>query len=206
MVVWFLDARHHRASSTSSHDPTVLWALNPAAWHPVSVTPPATRRSSSSARSSSRSPAPRRSMPTSGISAASRSSLAWFGLVFPCLLLNYFGQGAYRHRQWRGGGRQSVLRDAARLVPAAVRDPRHGRDRDRQPGGDHRACSASRSRRWRSISCRASTVLHTSETQSGQIYMPQINCDPVHPGDAAGDRLRQLERRCRRPTASRSAA
>ena len=33
-------------------------------------------------------------MPTWGISAASRSSIAWFGLVLPALVLNYFGQGA----------------------------------------------------------------------------------------------------------------
>ena len=62
---------------------------------------------------------------------------AWLGLVLPALLINYFGQGA------------KVLADPAaienpfyRLVPevAAAADGRAGdrRDRDRQPGGDHR--------------------------------------------------------------------
>ena len=62
---------------------------------------------------------------------------AWLGLVLPALLINYFGQGAL------------VLADPAaienpfyRLVPdsAAAADDRagDGRDRDRQPGGDHR--------------------------------------------------------------------
>ena len=49
---------------------------------------------SRSARCSSRSPAARRSTPISAISAASRSRRAWFGLVLPALLINYFGQGA----------------------------------------------------------------------------------------------------------------
>jgi KUP system potassium uptake protein len=41
-----------------------------------------------------RSPAARRSMPTSAISAASPFQRAWLGLVLPALLINYFGQGA----------------------------------------------------------------------------------------------------------------
>ena len=33
-------------------------------------------------------------MPTWGISAARRSAISWLGLVYPCLMLNYMGQGA----------------------------------------------------------------------------------------------------------------
>ena len=48
----------------------------------------------SSAPCSSWSPAPRRCTPTWAISAAGRCRLAWLALVWPALLLNYFGQGA----------------------------------------------------------------------------------------------------------------
>ena len=52
------------------------------------------RRSSRSARSSWPSPAPRRCTPTWATSAAPPIRRAWFVLVFPALVLNYFGQGA----------------------------------------------------------------------------------------------------------------
>ena len=45
--------------------------------------------------------------------------IAWFGLVFPCLLLNYFGQGAFVLRQRPAGVEQSVLPDAPGLGAAA---------------------------------------------------------------------------------------
>ncbi len=47
-------------------------------------------------------------MPISAISAASRFSMAWFGLVLPSLLINYFGQGALVLVQ-SGGDRKPVL-------------------------------------------------------------------------------------------------
>ena len=54
----------------------------------------ATTRSSCWARCSWWSPAGRRFTPTWGTSARSRSASAWFAIVMPGLLLNYFGQGA----------------------------------------------------------------------------------------------------------------
>ncbi len=45
-------------------------------------------------QSSSRSPAPRRCTPISGISARGPIQVAWLGLVLPALALNYLGQGA----------------------------------------------------------------------------------------------------------------
>ena len=42
------------------------------------------------------------------------------------------------------------------------------------------------------------TVLHTSETQSGQIYMPQVNTPADDRRAAARHRLRQSRARCRR--------
>ena len=62
---------------------------------------------------------------------------AWLVFVFPCLLLNYLGQGALvLHHPARPA--QSVLRDdpAGRLLAGAA--PGHRRHGHRQPGGDHR--------------------------------------------------------------------
>ena len=55
---------------------------------------PVARVPDARARCFSPSPGPRRSMPTWGISAGRPLRRAWLGLVFPALMLNYFGQGA----------------------------------------------------------------------------------------------------------------
>ncbi len=89
------------------------------------------------ARCSSRSPAPRRSMPISAISAAARSSIAW-------LLGRAAGAGAQLSRAGRAGAgqpegdRESVLPALSRMGAAADGGAGHGRHRHRQPGGDHR--------------------------------------------------------------------
>ena len=51
------------------------------------------------ARSCWRSPGRRRSTPTWATSAEAPIRLAWFGLVLPALVLNYFGQGALLLRE-----------------------------------------------------------------------------------------------------------
>ena len=54
--------------------------------------------------------------------------LAWFGLVLPALLLNYFGQGALLHHEPRGG-RAAVLPAGAVVGAVSARRARDGSPR-----------------------------------------------------------------------------
>ena len=130
--------------------------------------------------------------------------LAWLAIVFPCLLLNYFGQGAFVLAHERRG-RPSVLRDEPGLDADADGRAGDGGDGDRQPGGDHRRLFADPAG-GAAQPAAALDILHTSETQSGQIYMPQVNMLLALVRHAAGGRLRQIEQARRPPTASRSPA
>ena len=58
-------------------------------------------------------------------------------LVYPCLMLNYLGQGALLLGD-PGGGRKSLLPDGAGMGAAAAGRHRHAGDDHRQPGGDLR--------------------------------------------------------------------
>ena len=60
---------------------------------------------------------------------------AWLGLVFPCLLLNYFGQGGIAARRCANAAK-SVLPARTQLGGVPARDPRLRRDGDRLAGGD----------------------------------------------------------------------
>ncbi|MEO6012023.1 MAG: potassium transporter Kup [Devosia sp.] len=100
--------------------------------------------------------------------------LAWFGLVFPALLLNYFGQGAYVIANGPAGAENPffamppdwmklpfiVLATAATVIASQAVIT----------GMFSLAQQATALNFLPRL-----TVLHTSETQSGQIYMPQIN-------------------------------
>ncbi|HEY8596463.1 MAG TPA: potassium transporter Kup [Devosiaceae bacterium] len=98
---------------------------------------------------------------------------AWLFLVFPCLLLNYFGQGAFVLSHPSGAGNPFfemqphwaripllVLATAATVIASqAVITGAYSLVRQ--------AVNLNLLPRMR--------VQHTSETQSGQVYMPQIN-------------------------------
>ena len=110
------------------------------------------RASSPSARSSSSSPAARRCTPTWATSGASRSQLAWYALVLPGLVLNYFGQAALL-AEWPGqliGDRSPFYEMAPDWAIVAARDPGHDGDGDRLAGAHlrrllaHRAGGAAR--------------------------------------------------------------
>ena len=73
--------------------------------------------------------------------------LAWTVFVLPCLVLNYFGQGALvLARPERAG--KPVLPAGARLAAPAAGHPGDRGDGDRQPGADLRRLS-----RWRGNAC-----------------------------------------------------
>ena len=92
MLVWFAVLAVAGLISIAAA-PQVLVALNPLLGARLPAAPTAGVRSSRSARSCWRSPAPRRCTPTWATSAPP-IRVAWFGLVLPALALNYLGQGA----------------------------------------------------------------------------------------------------------------
>jgi KUP system potassium uptake protein len=100
--------------------------------------------------------------------------IAWFGLVFPALLFNYFGQGAYVIAHGPAGAENPffamppdwmklpfiVLATAATVIASQA-----------VITGMYSLAQQATALNF----LPRLTVLHTSETQSGQIYMPQIN-------------------------------
>ena len=80
--------------------------------------------------------------------------LTWTFFVLPCLVLNYFGQGALIDQRPRGA-RQSVLPAGAALAAPAAGGAGHDCDGHRQPGGDLRRLLDRRGSACSSASCRA---------------------------------------------------
>jgi K+ transporter len=110
-------------------------------------------------------------MPTSAISAASRSSrLVRSGAAGA--VLNYFGQGALCCAIRRD--RQSVLQAGARNVPPADGRAGDGGDGDREPGCHYGAYSLTYQAIQLGLLPRLA-ILHTSEAHFGQIYIPRVN-------------------------------
>ena len=100
--------------------------------------------------------------------------IAWFSLVFPCLLINYFGQGAFVLRV--GGESASdpfflMFPDWSRVAVIIVTTAATVIASQAVISGTYslvqQAMALNILPRMR--------LLHTSETQSGQIYMPQVN-------------------------------
>lgn len=100
---------------------------------------------------------------------------AWFALVFPCLLLNYFGQGAFVLSYT---GEAPITHPFFQMVP----------DWGQIPMVILATCATiiasqavitgafSLTRQASALNLLPRIrVLHTSETQSGQIYVPQVN-------------------------------
>ena len=99
--------------------------------------------------------------------------LAWFALVLPCLLLNYFGQGAL------------ILRDPAAvsnpfylLVPHALLYPMIGVATVAAIIASQALISGAFSLTQQCVQLGYSprvTIVHTSAREAGQIYVPEIN-------------------------------
>ena len=100
--------------------------------------------------------------------------LAWFALVWPALLLNYFGQGALlltttepvANPFFALGSRRRRCRPSSCWPPPR----RSSRRRRRSP-----ARFRSRDRPCSSTCCRACQILQTSADERGQIYVPSAN-------------------------------
>ena len=100
--------------------------------------------------------------------------LAWFGLVFPCLLLNYFGQGAFVLEV----GVHNVESPFFEMQPEWALLPFVGLATLATIIASQAVITGTYSLTQQAIALNMlprMVVTHTSETQSGQIYMPQIN-------------------------------
>ena len=100
--------------------------------------------------------------------------LAWFGLVFPCLLLNYFGQGAFVLEV----GVENVESPFFEMQPEWALLPFVGLATLATIIASQAVITGTFSLTQQAIALNMlprMVVTHTSETQSGQIYMPQIN-------------------------------
>jgi len=100
--------------------------------------------------------------------------IAWFGLVFPCLLLNYFGQGAFVLQV----GVHNVESPFFEMQPEWALLPFVGLATLATIIASQAVISGTYSLAQQAIALNMlprMVVQHTSETQSGQIYMPQIN-------------------------------
>ena len=148
-----------------------------------------------SARCSWSSPAARRCTPTWGTSASAPIRLAWFALVLPALLLNYFGQGALLLADPEAAA-QPVLPAGAGVGAAAAGRAGHGRR-------DHRLAGAHLRRVLADAPGDAARLLpaprhrpHVVATRSGQVYVPQVElgADGLHDRDrrSASARRRAL--------------
>jgi KUP system potassium uptake protein len=99
--------------------------------------------------------------------------LGWLLIVFPCLLLNYFGQGAYVLTHFDAVENPFFLMqpDWARVPMVILATAATVIASQAVISG---AYSLARQAMHLNLFPRLH-VLHTSETQSGQIYMPQVN-------------------------------
>ena len=100
--------------------------------------------------------------------------LAWFMLVFPCLLLNYFGQGAYV----LSAGIENVSSPFFQMQPEWALAPFVGLATLATIIASQAVITGTYSLTQQAIALNMlprMVVQHTSATQSGQIYMPQIN-------------------------------
>ncbi|KKB09964.1 potassium transporter Kup [Devosia chinhatensis] len=100
--------------------------------------------------------------------------IAWFGLVFPCLLLNYFGQGAFVLQV----GVENVQSPFFEMQPDWALLPFVGLATLATIIASQAVITGTYSLAQQAIAMNMlprMIVQHTSATQSGQIYMPQIN-------------------------------
>lgn len=99
--------------------------------------------------------------------------LAWISIVFPCLLLNYFGQGAFVLSH--GGTPQNPFFE---MLPGWALLPMVGLATAATVIASQAVISGAYSLTRQAVQLNILPriqIQHTSETQQGQIYMPRVN-------------------------------
>ena len=100
-------------------------------------------------------------------------ALAWYGLVMPTLILNYFGQGAYLL-----GGHASGASVFYAIVPPALLIPMVVLATFATVIASQALISGAYSLTYQAVQlglCPRVRIVHTSEDHSGQIYVPEVN-------------------------------
>jgi len=100
--------------------------------------------------------------------------IAWFFLVLPALLLNYYGQGRAPSPPINSSSIRCTCWCPLRWLPFML-IPRHGRHRHRLAGGHLGCVFLLPARRCSLTCCRGLRVLQTSAQRLGQIYVPVVN-------------------------------
>ena len=104
--------------------------------------------------------------------------LSWFGFVMPCLLLNYFGQGALFLSLEEGAAAQAILNPFFVLAPENLRLPLVLLATTATFIASQAVISGAFSVTHQAIQLGfipRLSILHTSETEQGQIYIPLVN-------------------------------
>ena len=104
--------------------------------------------------------------------------LSWFGFVMPCLLLNYFGQGAMIISLGDAAAEEAILNPFFFLAPEALRLPLVLLATAATFIASQAVISGAFSITHQAIQLGfvpRLSILHTSRTHQGQIYIPVIN-------------------------------
>jgi KUP system potassium uptake protein len=128
--------------------------------------------------------------------------LAWYAVVIPALLLNYFGQGAVLLERGAAVRRQPLLRPALRgLVYPMVAVATVA-----TVVASQALISGAYSLTQQAVQlgyCPRVTIVHTSGEAEGQIYIPEVNTASSWWRASRWCWCFKSRRRSRRPTASR---
>ena len=127
--------------------------------------------------------------------------LSWLTLVYPCLMLNYLGQGALLLGA-SGGRGESLLPDGAGMGAAAAGRHRHRGDDHRQPGGDLRRLLGHPPGGPARLPAAPEDRAYQREGGRADLH-PGGQLGPAGDGHRAGARLPRIRPASRRPTASR---
>ncbi|MXP24644.1 potassium transporter Kup [Altererythrobacter indicus] len=104
--------------------------------------------------------------------------LSWFGFVMPCLLLNYFGQGAMILSLGDAGAAEAIQSPFFFLAPEALRLPLVFLATAATFIASQAVITGAYSITHQAIQLGfvpRLSILHTSETEQGQIYIPLVN-------------------------------
>ena len=121
--------------------------------------------------------------------------LSWFGFVMPCLLLNYFGQGAMIMGMEQAQAQEAIQSPFFYLAPEVYRLPLVFLATFATFIASQAVISGAFSITHQAIQLGyipRMSIRHTSETEAGQIYIPVVNWALMDRGDHSGADFSEL--------------